>query len=177
MILPQTEARKALKAELVPSKPVDMPADQFAREMTEQLRTALRDKDDWYTRLIRYKPIDLVDESFWDDLIYVLTEWAQKQTLGPAKPWALTASLNEIFQGHQIKAKAQVLPAPLDKLSTSVGRVRKVKQIVAVVVGEGFTPVQVDLRHFHGTGWYDLLGLGSPEKSARSIVQHVVELT
>lgn len=208
------EARRALKAELIPSKPADMPPDQFAREMSEQLRTALKEKDDWYTRLIRYKPIDLVDEAFWDDMLYVLSEWAQKQTLGPAQttpkdpqqqqqqvlqivmpqnnpeasqalqdglskalqpdqnltPWALTASLNGIFQNHGVCAKAQVVPAPLDKISTSQGKCR---HLVAIVVGEGFTPSQIDLRHYPGTGWYDPLGLGSPEQSAKSILNEI----
>lgn len=203
-----TDARRALKQEILPSKPAGYGVEDFVQEMTAQLRTALKDKDDWYTRLIRYKAIDQVDESFFDDLIYVLAEWAQTQ--GAAKedvadtpqpvseaksdvqvlrdslvhalrpethftPWTLTSSLNEIFTRHGVQAKAQVVPAPLDKLSTSDPRSKKTRFLVAVLVGEGFTPTQVDLRHFPGSGWYDPLGIGSPEKSAKTLLGHVVE--
>jgi len=44
-----------------------------------------------------------------------------------------------------------------------------------VIVGEGFTPIQIDLRFHHGMGWFDPRGIGSPETSARSILGHVVE--
>lgn len=229
-----TDARRALARELVPSKPEGMLVPQFVLEMTAQLRTALKDKDEWYTRLIRYKSIDQVDEAFFDDLIHVLGEWAQQQesktspapvapqapqapqvvptavipavvpvalpvvpepqgasqdtgavqvlrdvlvdALRPTQsvtPWALTAALNDIFQSHGVRAKAQVVPASLTKISTSMGP--KTRHMVAVVVGEGFTPMQVDLRHFPGLGWYDPLGLGSPAKSAKSILSHVIE--
>lgn len=213
-----TEARRALKAEVLPTKPKEMSVKDFVREMTVQLQSALTDKEAWYTRLIRYKAIDQVDQSYFDDLVLLLGQWADDQedkaepepeaapeppkkkgggaivggpprtveslrdslvqSLLPASnvtPWALTASLNETFREHGVKAKAQVVPAAIEKLSTSIPGTRKVKNLVAVVVGEGFTPSQVDLRHFSGLGWYDPLGLGSPQESAKQILTHVVE--
>lgn len=212
------DARRALRQEVVPSKPAGMADDQFVLEMTEQLRAAVKDKDEWYTRLIRYKSIDQVDEAFFDDLIYVLGEWAQKQgvdaletpsqtpsqtpsaieieeamlpdspikglrndlvdVMGPAHltPWAFTGALNEVFTRHNLgSVKAQVVPASLEKMSTSIAGSKKCRFFVAVTIGQGFNVSQIDLRHFPSTGWFDPTGVGSPKLAAHNLVTNIVD--
>lgn len=106
-----------------------------------------------------------------DDLLRVLQP-SQNLT-----PWALTDSLNGIFQQSGLpNVKAQVIPAPIEKLSTSEPGVRKkARYMVAVTCGNGFDVTQVDLRHFPGWGWVDPLGVDTPQRTAHNLLKHIVD--
>ena len=73
-----TEARAGLKQEILPSAPKENLAAWVA-ETTSAMTKALVNKDMLYTRLIRHKAIDQSEQTYWDDLVYLLTEWGQKQ--------------------------------------------------------------------------------------------------
>jgi len=219
------EARRAIEKEIWPNKPEGMSVEEFVQEMSAILADTVSSKGDWYIRLIRYKTIDESDEAFFENLIYVLKEQAQRdkqrvdsapdaalvqvpekepetalepaspsEAAGPLQtmrddllrvlqpsqnltPWALTDSLNGIFQQSGLSnVKAQVIPAPIEKLSTSEPGVRKkARYMVAVTCGNGFEVTQVDLRHFPGWGWVDPLGVDTPQRTAHNLLKHIVD--
>jgi len=72
------EARRAVEKEIWPNKPDEMSVEEFVQEMSAILADTVQSKGDWYIRLIRYKTIDESDEAFFEDLIYVLKEQAQR---------------------------------------------------------------------------------------------------
>lgn len=73
-----TEARRALQAEILPQigdvTSVAQLRTQVA-DIVQALRVSFKEKDTFYTRLIRHKAIDQTDAAYYSDLSIVLKQW------------------------------------------------------------------------------------------------------
>jgi hypothetical protein len=83
------ESRNAFKQEILPQlTDIDSVRDLAGTvgEVTLAISEAARAKDTLYTRLIRHKAIDQVDDSFFSDILVVLSQWAKQQAKADRAP-------------------------------------------------------------------------------------------
>jgi len=191
------EARNAFKQEILPQL-VNLGSAALVDaigEVTTAVGEAARSKDTLYTRLVRHKAIDQADDSFFADVLVVLSQWVKEQSqddpkAAPAEPFAQPVMQPQVDSVQalredivdQLGPAQNLTPWDLAHSLQTVFQQHGIRQASATVrsrnlvsVGFGTYGIEdLELEHHPGRGWFTAVGFG-PKTAAREIMVRVAK--